>query len=106
MLEDAARSLGANPLQVFRRVTFPLTKMSILAGGIMMFTRSLGETGATLAVLTPEERLQAPTSPVMIVELVNRGLYGPAALSCVILIGATYPLMLILRRVTKGKVTI
>jgi len=105
-LEDAARSLGANSLQVFRRITFPLTKMSILAGGIMMFTRSLGETGATLAVLTPEQRLQAPTAPVMIVDFVNKGFYGAASLSCVIVIGVTYALMLLLRRIAKGRVVI
>lgn len=49
-LEEASRTLGAKPLGVFRTVVLPLTKYSILSGAIMVFTRSLSETGATLAV--------------------------------------------------------
>src|SRR5437867_2420215 len=65
-LDETSRTLGARPLQAFRRITLPVIKPAILAGSIMAFTRSVGETGATLAV-SP----QAITAPVFIVNLLN-----------------------------------
>ncbi len=49
-LEDAARSAGANPWQVFFRVTLPLARRGVLAGVVMGFARALGEFGATMVV--------------------------------------------------------
>jgi molybdate transport system permease protein len=48
-LEAAARTLGASPWEVFRRVTLPLARPGVLAGSLLMFARSLGEFGATIA---------------------------------------------------------
>jgi spermidine/putrescine transport system permease protein len=42
-LDDAARDLGASPLQIFRYVTFPLLKPAILSGGLMAFTLSFDD---------------------------------------------------------------
>jgi len=47
-LEDAARTLGARPWTVFRRVTLPLIAPSIFAGAILSWSRALGEFGATI----------------------------------------------------------
>ncbi len=47
-LEDAARSLGAGRLTVFRRVTLPLIFPSLVAGGVLTWSRALGEFGATI----------------------------------------------------------
>ena len=47
-LEDAARSLGAGRLTVFRRVTLPLIWPSLLAGTVLTWARALGEFGATI----------------------------------------------------------
>lgn len=47
-LENSARTLGAGPLKVFITVTLPLALPGILAGMIMVFSRSLGEFGATI----------------------------------------------------------
>ncbi len=49
-LERAAKSLGANPFSVFRTVWLPLFRPGVVSGAILAFTRSLGETGATLMV--------------------------------------------------------
>ncbi|MEY2427051.1 MAG: molybdate transport system permease protein [Actinomycetota bacterium] len=46
--EDAAASLGAGPLTVFRRVTLPLVAGSVAAGTVLAFARALGEFGATI----------------------------------------------------------
>ena len=47
-LEDAARTLGAGRLTVFRRVTLPLAWPSLLAGLVLAWARALGEFGATI----------------------------------------------------------
>lgn len=46
--EEAAASLGASPLAVFRRVTLPLIRPSLFAGATLAWARSLGEFGATV----------------------------------------------------------
>ena len=47
-LEEAARSLGAGRLTVFRRVTLPLVWPSLAAGTVLTWARALGEFGATI----------------------------------------------------------
>ncbi|WP_191562506.1 molybdate ABC transporter permease subunit [Metabacillus idriensis] len=47
-IEDAARVDGANEYSLFIYVSIPLTLKSIISGGILSFTRALGEFGATL----------------------------------------------------------
>ena len=47
-LEDAARTLGASRFTVFRRVTLPLVKPSLVAGTVLCWARALGEFGATI----------------------------------------------------------
>ena len=47
-LENVARTLGASPWQVFRRVTFPLAQRSILSGTLMMWARGISEFGAVI----------------------------------------------------------
>ena len=46
--EDAAATLGATPLTVFRRVTVPLVGPGIAAGTLLAWARALGEFGATI----------------------------------------------------------
>jgi ABC-type sulfate transport system permease component len=102
-MEDAARTLGAKPWTVFKTVVLPLTKYSILSGAIMVFTRSVSETGATLAVAT---NLQ--TAPVVIVNWVKGVVAASPAdigLGCGILIVLSFIILLVLRLITrKGKV--
>lgn len=47
-LTEAASSLGASRLSVFRTVTLPLILPGILAGLVMGFAKALGEFGATI----------------------------------------------------------
>ena len=47
-LEEAARTLGAGRWTVFRRVTLPLVRPSLVAGAVLCWTRALGEFGATI----------------------------------------------------------
>lgn len=47
-LEDAARTLGAGPLDRFATVTLPLMAPGILAGAVIAFAAGLGEFGAVI----------------------------------------------------------
>ncbi|HZS64847.1 MAG TPA: molybdate ABC transporter permease subunit [Xanthobacteraceae bacterium] len=51
-LEDAAATLGANPLRVFLTVTLPLALPGIIAGALLCFARALGEFGATITFVS------------------------------------------------------
>ena len=51
-LEDAAATLGANPLLVFVTVTLPLALPGIVAGLLLCFARALGEFGATITFVS------------------------------------------------------
>jgi molybdate transport system permease protein len=46
--EDAARTLGASRFSVFRRVTLPMIRPSLIAGTVLCWARALGEFGATI----------------------------------------------------------
>ena len=50
--EQAAGSLGANPLWVFLTITLPLTVPGILAGAVLAFAKALGEFGATITFVS------------------------------------------------------
>ena len=100
-LEEASRTLGAKPLGVFRTIVFPLTKYSILSGAIMMFTRSVSETGATVAVATTLK-----TVPVVLVDWVTHPLQFTAlqrGLGSGFLILFSFIILLALRFIVKGK---
>jgi molybdate transport system permease protein len=49
-LEQAARTLGAGPLDTFVTITLPLARDGIIAGCVLAFARSIGEFGATIMV--------------------------------------------------------
>lgn len=48
--EEAARTLGATPFQIFARVIFPGILPSFLVGTTIAFARSLGEFGAVIFI--------------------------------------------------------
>ena len=97
-LEEAGRTLGAKPLGVFRTIIFPLTKYSMLSGAIMMFTRSVSETGATLVVSN------LVTAPVLLVNWVENGVpTSTLGLGCGFLILFSFTILLVLRLVVKGR---
>lgn len=91
--EEAAKTLGSTPFSTFVKVVFPQIKFSILAGAIFVFTRSLDETGATLAVAP-----KAITAPVIIVDFVKKGMLPEAGISALTLIIFSYIILLVIRR--------
>ncbi len=51
-IEDAARTLGANPIKVFFTITLPISLPGIIVGTTLSFARSLGEFGATITFVS------------------------------------------------------
>lgn len=103
-MEEAARTLGAKPLSVFRTIILPLTKYSLISGAVIVFTRSLSETGATLAVVT-----NLYTAPVVIVNWVKQKVPtkvpAPAeiGLGCGFLMILSFIFLLALRLIVREK---
>ncbi|TFF87849.1 MAG: iron ABC transporter permease, partial [Promethearchaeota archaeon] len=95
-LEKAGQTLGAQKFSVFRTITAPLMKEGLIAGAILAFTRSLGETGATLIVYGVAE-----TAPIQIVTLKGQALFGPAAFLAMILVIIAIFLLILIKTITR-----
>jgi len=105
-LEEASRILGARPFTVFRTIILPCTKYSLFAGALLVFTRSVDETGATLAVISKVSTLK--TAPVLLVGWVNPGGTPTATASEIglgigFLVILSFVVLLVLRLTVRGK---
>jgi thiamine transport system permease protein len=100
-LEEASRTLGARPFTVFRTIILPLTKYSLFAGVIMLFARSVDETGATLAVST-----SVRTVPVLLVDWVKGKVPASPldiALGAGLLVLISFIILIVLRLTVRGR---
>lgn len=93
--EDAARVLGANRVQVFLRVTLPLIRPGLLAGGILAFLVSFDETVISLFLTG----FNVTTLPVALLDHMETQAGPEVAALSVILILFSMLLMLIVERV-------
>jgi molybdate transport system permease protein len=84
-LEVAARALGASPWKVFRRVTLPLARPSLVAGAVLCWARALGEFGATIT-FAGNYPGRTQTLPLSIYSALERGSDSAIALSLVLLV--------------------
>jgi sulfate/thiosulfate transport system permease protein len=75
--EEAARVLGANGWQIFRRVTLPNVKWALLYGVILCNARAMGEFGA-VSVVSGHIRGQTNTMPLHIEILYNEYQFAAA----------------------------
>jgi sulfate transport system permease protein len=75
--EEAARVLGANGWQIFRRVTLPNVKWALLYGVILCNARAMGEFGA-VSVVSGHVRGQTNTMPLHIEILYNEYQFAAA----------------------------
>jgi len=94
-LRQAAASLGASPLEVWKNIDFPILRRATLAAATFAFTVSLGEFGAALLISRPEY----PTIPVAIERFLSQpgGLnYGQAmAMATLLMLLTTGSILLI-----------
>lgn len=84
LLEQAAQTLGATPINTFFSITLPLSYHGVLTGGILAFSRSLGEFGATITFAGNLEG-ETRTLPLAIYSLTQSPEGDAAALRLVIL---------------------
>ena len=96
---EAAATLGAYPVTVFRTIDLPLFKDGVITGSVLAFTRSLSETGATMMVAGAVSM----TAPVFIVELKRGGNIPQAAVASVILIILSLTILIIAKILTREK---
>ena len=85
-MEEAAASLGAKPLTIFRRVILPNLTPAILAGSALGFARSIGEFGS-LVLISGNIPFQTEVASVFIFGQIESGnTTGAAAVSVVLLV--------------------
>ena len=84
-MEEAAASLGAKPLTVFRRIVLPNLSPAIFAGVALAFARAIGEFGS-LVLLSGNIPFKTEVSSVFIFAQIESGNEtGAAAVSVVLL---------------------
>ena len=96
-LRQAASSLGASPLEVWKSIDLPILRRATLAAATFAFTISLGEFGATLLIARPEY----PTIPIAIERFLSQpgGLnYGQAMAMATILMMLTLVSILLIEK--------
>jgi len=104
-LEQAARTLGARPIDVFFSITLPLTGSGIVVGVILAFARALGEFGATITFVSaiPGETTTLPVSLYTLAQIPGEesGAIRLVVLSLIVAFGAMFAAEIIARRVRK-----
>lgn len=92
--ESAARSLGANRWHVFRTITLPQLKPALVAGSVLVLSRSIAEFGATIIVVSAVLR----TAPVKIYSEAEAGSLELAAAYSVVLMLVSFGAYVAMRR--------
>jgi sulfate transport system permease protein len=85
-MEEAAASLGARPLVVFRRIIFPNLLPAILSGVALAFARAVGEFGAVVLIAGNLPFKTEVASVYIFGRLQSGDTNGAAALSLVLLV--------------------
>lgn len=100
MLEEAARTLGAKPWQIFTRILFPLSWSGIVAGFLMCFGWNLGVFAQPQLLGSPKE--QAVISLQMFLKGLVQFDYGLAASLGVVLMVMAFAVTWISLRFSRG----
>jgi sulfate transport system permease protein len=98
-LEEAAASLGASPLQTFRRVILPLVLPALLTGFALAFSRALGEYGSVVFIAGNMPLKTEITSLLIIVKLEQYDYAGATAIA-VVMLAASFAILLFINLVS------
>ena len=104
-LEEAAATLGASRITIFRRVTLPLIGPSVLAGSVLCWARALGEFGATIT-FAGNFPGTTQTMPLAVYNALQTDPDAAIALSLVLLVVAVAVLALLRDRWLPGSGTL
>jgi molybdate transport system permease protein len=94
-IEEAAQLDGANRWQMLRDVILPLSRYSLLSGGMMSWARALGEFGATI-IFAGNFPGRTQTMPLAIYIGFEKDLNSALTLS-VILVGVSFVSLLLIK---------
>jgi sulfate transport system permease protein len=92
-MEEAARSLGAGELTVFRRVVLPNIVPGILSGVALAFARAVGEIGA-LVLVSGNLPFKTQVASVFIFLHVQSGDKAGAAALAIVLLAISFVVLL------------
>jgi sulfate transport system permease protein len=85
-MEEAARSIGAGKLDVFRRIVFPNLLPAILSGAALAFARAVGEFGAVVLISGNQPFETEVASVYIFGQIESDNVTGAAAVSVVLLV--------------------
>jgi molybdate transport system permease protein len=94
--EEAARTLGASRLTVFRRVTLPLVRPSLVAGAVLCWARALGEFGATIT-FAGNFPGKTQTLPLFVYVTLQRSQSDAAIVLSLVLLSVSLAVLVVLR---------
>jgi molybdate/tungstate transport system permease protein len=97
-LERAARSLGATPLQTFRRITLPLGARGVATGAVLVYARAIAEFGAVVIIA-----YYPVTAPVEIYNIYLRSGLTQAAAAAVLLLIVALATFVVLLTLASGR---
>mgnify|MGYP001456082605 CR=1 FL=1 len=86
--EEAAMSMGASDLTVFRRIIFPALWPALMTGVALSFTRSLGEFGAVIFIAGNTPYISEITSLMIFVRLQEFDYAAASAIASVVLMAS------------------
>ena len=92
-LEEAAQSLGARPLTVFRRIVLPNILPGILSGLTLAFARAVGEIGA-IVLISGNLPFRTEVASVFIFNHIQSGDPSGAAAVAVCLLAISFAVLL------------
>jgi sulfate transport system permease protein len=84
-VEEAAESLGAKPLTIFRRIVFPALRPAMLAGVGLAFGRAVGEFGSVVLISGNLPYKTEVASVLVFGQIESGNTTGAAAVSVVLL---------------------
>jgi len=96
-VEEAAASLGANPLTIFRRIILPALKPAMLAGVGLAFGRAVGEFGSVVLISGNIPRHTEVASVLVYGQIESDAVASAAAVS-VVLLAISLVVLLAIRR--------
>jgi sulfate transport system permease protein len=91
--EEAAATLGATRFQILRRVVLPSLTPALLTGTAMAFARAVGEYGSVIFIAGNLPGI-SEIAPLLIVIKLNENNYAAAAAIGVIMLAASFVLLL------------
>jgi sulfate transport system permease protein len=95
-MEQAAASLGARPLTIFRRIIFPNLLPAILSGAALSFARAVGEFGS-IVLISGNKPFDTQVSSVFIFKQIESDNGSGAAAVAVVLLGVSLIMLIAIR---------